>query len=276
MLVTNLTLLARTAPTYTCVKHQQTTEEIHQSKPRLLTACTAISSIPNIVIRTILITTSTLQTPTWTIPILYIIISNRSSCSSGAFQHGVSPQPGNSQPKRGAGNYLWVKQDPQNPRKARKRHKKKRPKPSPHSTPGTVAERAQIKETQQPSDHSPTPLTMTMMSVNKHKKKRTQGSLSTPKKAEHVQPTETQQSTIHPPYPLTMESVYRWYSEQGRPTANPDFSWTPTVPKAHEEAEATISSESDSDSHYSDCFESAEAREGQPLRRSSIQSKHAI
>jgi hypothetical protein len=29
-------------------------------------------------------------------------ISNRSSCSSGAFQPGVSPQPGNFQPKRGA------------------------------------------------------------------------------------------------------------------------------------------------------------------------------
>jgi hypothetical protein len=58
-------------------------------------------------------------------------ISNRSSCSSGAFHPGVSPQPGKSQPKPGAGESL-VKQDPQNrsypiPRKARKRYKKKHP-----------------------------------------------------------------------------------------------------------------------------------------------------
>jgi hypothetical protein len=166
-----------------------------------------------------------------------------------------------------------VKQDPQNRsyphprRKARKRHTKKHPKPSPHSTPVTVAERAQIKETQQLTDHPPTPLTITMKSVNNHKKKRTQGSPPTPKKkVKHTQHTEThwQQSTIHPPYHFTIESFYRWYAEQGCPTINPDYSWTPIVPKAREETKVTLSSESDSDSSYSNDFDSAKARDTAP------------
>jgi hypothetical protein len=98
---------------------------------------------------TILITTSTLQTPTfdYTDTLCYHPgISIRSSCSSGAFNHGVSPQPWKFQLTHGTGKSL-AKQDPQNrsyphPRKARKRHKKKRHKPSPSSTPVTVAERA--------------------------------------------------------------------------------------------------------------------------------------
>jgi hypothetical protein len=104
----------------------------------------------------------------------YPNISYRSSCSSGEYNPGVSPQPWKSQV--GTGKSL-AKQDSQNrsypnPRKARKRHKKKRSKPSPPSTPVAVAERAQIKETQQLTDHPPTPLTMesvnTKRSASRH------------------------------------------------------------------------------------------------------------
>jgi hypothetical protein len=54
-----------------------------------------------------------------------------------------------------------AEQDPQNrsyprPRKARKWYKKKRPKPSPPSPPLMGVLYAQIKETQQLADHSPT------------------------------------------------------------------------------------------------------------------------
>jgi hypothetical protein len=61
-----------------------------------------------------------------------------------------------------------------------------------------------------------------------------------------------------------MESFYRWYAEQGCPTPNPDYSWTPNVTKAREKAEATISSESDSDFYYSDCLDSAKAPDPAP------------
>jgi hypothetical protein len=57
--------------------------------------------------------------------------------------------------------------------------------------------------------------------------------------------------STHPPYPLTMESFYRWYAEQGCSTPPR----TPNVSKASEKAEATISSESDPDSYYSDYFD---------------------
>jgi hypothetical protein len=56
-------------------------------------------------------------------------LSTRSSCASGAFHHGISPQPLQCQPNSSSGKSL-AKQDPQNrsypkPRKkARKRHKK--------------------------------------------------------------------------------------------------------------------------------------------------------
>ena len=33
--------------------------------------------------------------------------------------------------------------------------------------------------------------------------------------------------SLHPPYPLTMESFYRWYEENGRPTAHADYSYGP-------------------------------------------------
>jgi hypothetical protein len=80
-----------------------------------------------------------------------------------------------------------------------------------------------------------------------------------------AQPIETQQSTIHPPYPLTMESFYRWYAEQGCPKIDDDYSYGPqSVSKACEEAEVTLSSESDSDSYYSDCFEIVSARDPTP------------
>jgi hypothetical protein len=73
-------------------------------------------------------------------------ISTRSSCTSGAFHNGISPQPWQCQPNSSSGKSL-AKQDPQNrrypkPRRARKRHKKKRPKPSPPSPPVTGALRA--------------------------------------------------------------------------------------------------------------------------------------
>jgi hypothetical protein len=115
-------------------------------------------------------------------------ISNRSSCASGAFHPGISPQSWKDQPTSSSGKSLvkqdpqnrsypkpkdqptsssgksLVKQDPQNrsypkPRKARKkRHNKKHPKPSPLSPPVTGALCAQIKETQQLADHPPTHL----------------------------------------------------------------------------------------------------------------------
>jgi hypothetical protein len=53
---------------------------------------------------------------------------------------------------------------------------------------------------------------------------------------------------------------YRWYAEQGCPAINRDYSWTPTVSKVCEEAEVTLSSESDSDSYYSDRFDGVCAR----------------
>jgi hypothetical protein len=56
---------------------------------------------------------------------------------------------------------------------------------------------------------------------------------------------------------LTTESFFRWYIEQGCPTINPGYSWTPTASKVCEEAEVTLSSESDFDSYYSDCLNSA-------------------
>jgi hypothetical protein len=174
--------------------------------------------------------------------------------------HDISSQPWQCQPNSSSGKSL-VKQDPQNrsytrPRKARKRHKT-HPKPSPSSPPVAGALCAQIKETQQLPDHPTSP--PTMESSHEHKKRPNQGSPPTPNKAECAQPTETHSPTIHPPYPLTMESFYRWYAEQGCSTPNPDYSWTPNVCKAREKAETTISSESDSDSHYSDRFDSAKA-----------------
>jgi hypothetical protein len=224
------------AQTYTCVKHQQTTKEIHQSKSRLLTTCTAIFLNPDL---------------DYTNTLCYRPgISNRSPCSSGAFNLGVSHQLWKSQPTGGAGKSV-AKQDRQNrsyphPRKARKRHKKKRPKPSPPS---------QIKETQQLTDYPPAPLTIE--SVYKHKKKRTQGSPPTSKKVECAQSRDPAIS-----HPLTMESFYRWYAEeQGCSTINPDYSWTPTVSKTRKEAEVTLNSESDSDSNYSDFFDSAKTRD---------------
>ena len=61
-----------------------------------------------------------------------------------------------------------------------------------------------------------------------------------------------------------MESLYRWYAEQGCPKINPDYSWTSTVAKALEETEITLTSKSDSDSYYSDSFDSAKARDPTP------------
>jgi hypothetical protein len=203
-------------------------------------------------------------------------ISTRSSHASGAFHHDISTQPWQCQPNSSSGKSL-VKQDPQNrsyprPRKARKRHKKKHPKPSPPSPPVAGALCAQTKETRPLPDHPPIP--PTMESSYEHKKMPNQG---IPNKAERAQPTETHPPTIHPPYPLTMESFYRWYAEQGCPKPDPDYSWTPNVSKAPEKAQATISSESDSDSHYSGRFDGAKAPDptppnahmgrGHPLRR---------
>jgi uncharacterized membrane protein len=97
---TNRNRLERTAASYTCVKHQQTTEtpeEIHESKSRLLTACTAILLIRTIVMSaTILITTSNLQAPTWTI--FYAIIL-ASVIAAPLLVHSTLaylPSPGNS------------------------------------------------------------------------------------------------------------------------------------------------------------------------------------
>jgi hypothetical protein len=110
-------------------------------------------------------------------------LSTRRSRASGAFHHGISPQPWQCQPNNSSGKSL-TKQDQQNrrypkPRKARKRHKKKRLKP-------TGALCTQIKETQQLPDHPPIPLTME--SAHEHKKRHNQGSPPTPKKAERAQP----------------------------------------------------------------------------------------
>jgi hypothetical protein len=127
-------------------------------------------------------------------------ISTRSSCASGAIHHGISLQPWQRQPTRGAGKSL-VKQNPQNrsyptkPRKERERHKKKRPKPSPPSPPVTGALCAQIKETQQRSDHPP--ILLPTESAHEHKKRHNQGSPPTSKKAERAQPTDS--SAHHPP-----------------------------------------------------------------------------
>jgi hypothetical protein len=116
--VTNLARLARTAPTYTCVKHQQTIEEIHQSKSRRVTAFTTIS-FPTIVMSTILITASNLQTPTWTIPILYapLVHSNLA----------YPPSPG-TPPNQNVARvtHLWVKQGPQHSNHPRSHGKQER------------------------------------------------------------------------------------------------------------------------------------------------------
>jgi hypothetical protein len=184
-------------------------------------------------------------------------LSTRKSRASGASHHGISSQPWQCQPNSSPCKSL-TKQDQQNrryprPRKARKRHKKKRPKETPPSPTVTIALCTQIKENQQLSCHPTTPFTI-MENAHEHKKRPYQGSPPTPEKDERAQPTETPPLTIHPPYPLTMESFYRWYAEQGCPTPNPDYSWTSNVTKAREKAEATISSESDSDSYYSNCL----------------------
>jgi hypothetical protein len=69
-------------------------------------------------------------------------------------------------------------------------------------------------------------------------------------------------------------------AEQGCPTSNPDYSWIPTVSKAREEAEVTLSSESDLDSYYSDCFDNAKARYPTPpnahIGTVTTQSVHSI
>jgi hypothetical protein len=133
---------------------------------------------------------------------------------------------------------------------------------------------AQIKETQQPAESPPSPWRApihtkrgTTRDHPQHRRKLTQ-------------PTETHPPTIHLPYPLTMESFYRWYAEQGFPTPNPDYSWTPTVSKAREEAEVTLSSESDSDSYHSDRFDSAKAADPTPpnahMGTRTSQSVHSI
>jgi predicted XRE-type DNA-binding protein len=124
-----------------------------------------------------------------------------------------------------------VKQDPQNrrypkPRKARKRNKKKRLKPTPPSPTVTGALCTQIKET-----HTKRGTTRDHL---QHRRK-----LSVP----------SPQRLLHSPSTHPTPS----------PTPNPDYSWTPNVTKSREKAEATISSESASDSYYSDCFDSAKA-----------------
>jgi hypothetical protein len=153
--------LARTIRTTpTCVKHQQTTEEIHGSKSRLPTTCTTTFLTQTTVMSTTH-TTSTLETPTLTTCTETILIqtyysddeysrdpdvdyadttcyqpctSTCSSYASGAFHPGISTQLWQCQPNSSSGKSL-VKQDPQNrsyprPRKAKKRHKMKHPKPT--------------------------------------------------------------------------------------------------------------------------------------------------
>jgi hypothetical protein len=77
-----------------------------------------------------------------------------------------------------------------------------------------------------------------------------------------------------------MESFYRWYEEQGCPTPNPDYSWTPNVSKAREKAEAAISSESDSDSYFSDYLDSENVPDPTPtnahMGTPTTQSVHSI
>jgi hypothetical protein len=111
-----------------------------------------------------------------------------------------------------------------------------------------------------------------VLEYHEHKKRHNQGSPPTPKKAERAYPTETHPPTIHPPYPLTMETGM----EQGCSTPP----WTPNVSKAREKAEATISSESDSDSYYSDYFDSANAPDPTPtnahMGTPTTQSVHSI
>jgi hypothetical protein len=128
-------------------------------------------------------------------------ISTRSSCASGAFHHDISTQPWQCQPNSSSGKSL-VKQDPQNrsypkPRKARKRHKMKHPKPSPlhHLLQEPCAHRPRRLS------NCPTtpPIPPTMESSHEHKKMPNQGSPPTPNKAERAQPTETHPPTHHPP-----------------------------------------------------------------------------
>jgi hypothetical protein len=76
-------------------------------------------------------------------------------------------------------------------------------------------------------------------------------------------------------------STARWYAEQGCPKINDDYSYGPQpVSKAREEAEVALSSESDSDSYYSDCFDSAKARYPTPpnahMGTVATQSVHSI
>jgi hypothetical protein len=168
-----------------------TTQTTSTLETPTLTTCTDTTLIQTTAMSTTL-TTSTLETPTLTMPTL-LAISTRSSCASGAFHPGISPQPWQCQPNSSSGKSL-AKQYPQNrsylkPRKARKRHKKKRPKPSPPSPPVAGALCAHIKETQQLPDHPPIPLTVE--SSNEHKKRPNQGlprkklSVPSPQKLDH-------------------------------------------------------------------------------------------
>jgi hypothetical protein len=177
---TNLTRIIRTVPT--CVKHQQTTEEIHGSKQvkayyysdeyysddkysRGPDVDNPYRYYPNPDYSDEYYSddeyardpdvdyadTACYQPGT----------STRSLYASGAFHHDISPQPWQCQPKNSSGKSL-TKQDQQNrsypkPRKARKRHKKKHPKPSPPSPPVAGALCAQTKETHQLPDHPPIP-----------------------------------------------------------------------------------------------------------------------
>jgi hypothetical protein len=117
-----------------------------------------------------------------------------------------------------------------------------------------------------------------------HKKRPNQGSPPTPNKAERAQPPETHPPTIHPPYLLTLESFYRWYAEQGCPTPNPDYSWTPNVSKAPRmpRPPSVPNLTQTPTTRIASIVQRHQIQHlptptwGHPLRRVSTQSKHAI
>jgi hypothetical protein len=90
----------------------------------------------------------------------------------------------------------------------------------------------------------------------------------------------------HPPTlppPLTMESFYRWYAEQGCPTPNPDYShhmnhnlYRNLVRRPRSPSVLNLTQTPTTTVQKHETQHLLIPTLGQPLRRSSIQLKHAI